>query len=148
MMVDFGQIPQWVDRPIAECVSYAAKEYKLPPLAILLVMRAENGKLGDAIRNVNGTYDLGPMQVNSSWLKALSPYGVTAWHLSNDLCTNIRTGSWRLKSEIVRVNGDVWKGIGNYHSRTPKFHNRYISRINEIIYTWVDNGSIQQIKVK
>jgi soluble lytic murein transglycosylase-like protein len=136
MVVDFNHIPDWVDQPVRQCVTIAAKEYNVPPVALLVLLRAENGKLGTASKNKNGTYDLGPMQINSRWLKDLSPYGVTSWHLAYDLCTNIRAGAWRFKSELNRTKGDVWKALGNYHSRTPYYHNRYLGNIRVILNNW------------
>lgn len=110
------------------CIDQAAHEYGLHPMLLQSVMMVEGGKLGFS-RNTNGSYDLGPMQINSTWLPKLAPYGITARSLAYDTCMNVRTGAWILKSEIVKAGGDVWQGIGNYHSHTPKFNLIYRNKV-------------------
>lgn len=51
-----------------ECINRAAITYVVPAKVILSVLATENGKVGTARPNKNGSYDLGPMQINSGWL--------------------------------------------------------------------------------
>jgi len=107
------------------CVIGAAAYYRLPPELIVGIRIQEGGTVGRYSVNQNKTVDLGPMQINSMHVKTFAKYGITSKHLLDDECTNLYAGGWMLHQEIENAKGDMWRGIGNYHSRTPKFHNRY-----------------------
>ena len=72
------------------------------------------------------------------------------FHIINDVCYNIHIGTWILSSRINEVNGDVWRGIGNYHSKTPKYHNRYLGHAKkaytQIISHWSNALGISTTK--
>jgi hypothetical protein len=55
-----------------ECINQAAVTFYVPATVILSVLAVENGTVGMAKRNTNGTYDFGPMQINSIWLNKIS----------------------------------------------------------------------------
>lgn len=145
MLVDFNQLPEWLDQPVAECIALASKEFSVPPLAITLVMAAEGGRVGSVRKNKNGSVDMGPMQVNTIFSQVLGKYGITNHMVTNDLCVNIRVGTWHLKSEMNRVHGDLWKGIGNYHSRTPSFNKKYVIKVKTILYNWAHGGYVNSV---
>lgn len=107
-----------------ECVMEAAKRFDLPARAIYAILSVEGGTVGKVSKNSNGSYDIGPMQINSLWLETFKDH-VTKEQLLNDGCVNVQVGSWILKANINQAGGDFWKGIGNYHSRTPEHHKRY-----------------------
>ncbi len=60
-----------------ECINQAAVTYYVPAKVIISVIATEGGNVGLARQNKNGTYDYGPMQVNSSWLATMKKYGYT-----------------------------------------------------------------------
>lgn len=105
------------------CINDAAIYYHVPATLILSVIKTENGRNGIAVKNKNGTYDLGVMQINTSWLPRLKKQGFTPEKIKSDPCTNVYVGTWILAQGIA--NGNGWKGVGNYHSYTPKFNERY-----------------------
>jgi len=108
------------DVPI-NCINQAAIQYHVPATMIVSVLRTENGRLGQANHNKDGSYDLGPMQINSHWLQRLSRYGYTQQDLQYNPCINVTIGTWILASEIA--NGQsLWNGVGDYHSHTT-YHN-------------------------
>jgi hypothetical protein len=114
------------------CVNYAAAAYEIHPMVIQSVIDVEGGKVGTVSKNSNGTYDLGVMQINTvniDEIQGVFPT-VTLGSLIYSPCTNISVGTWML---VKRINeaGDLWKGVGNYHSKTPKYHNRYMAKINK-----------------
>lgn len=111
------------------CIAMAANEYQLPPKLLLALYYTEGGRVGRGVLNKNGSIDHGPFQINSLWLAKLKPYGITASSLTWDPLLNSRVAAWRLKSEIILANGNVWRGVGNYRSRTPKYHNEEITRV-------------------
>lgn len=117
------------DMPLG-CIGQAAREYGLPPKLLHSLYLTERGKLGKRVFNTsNGTYDLGPFQINTRWLGVLAPYGIDANLLTNNPMVNARAAAWRLRSEIILAKNNVWRGVGNYRSRTPKFHQEQVTRV-------------------
>ena len=111
-----------------QCVDAASTAYGIPNPIFRAVLRTEGGWQGLRKRNANGSYDLGPGQINTIHLPALRKYGIDEQMLADDVCLNVHVAAYRLRLEIDRVR-DVWRGVGNYHSRTPKFHNAYLARV-------------------
>jgi hypothetical protein len=95
------------DVPI-ECINSAAIQYQVPAIVIISVLQVEGGRVGTASRNSNGTYDYGPMQINSTWLNKIQPYGYT------------------------KESPQIWRGIANYHSYTPKHNIVYQYKVHNI----------------
>lgn len=115
------------------CVSENAKEYRLSPFVLLSILKVEsNGRTGLIGKNTNGTSDIGPGQFNTNtWGKLLTQkYKIPQEALLNDMCQAIRALSFAVRTEINGVGGDLWRGIGNYHSRTPKHHQKYIRLVH------------------
>jgi len=115
------------DVPLS-CINQAALDYKIPAVAIVSVLKAEGGRVGTASRNKNGTYDLGPMQINSSWLSELKKFGYTKNQLQYDPCVNVKVGTWILAQKIASGK-DWWHGIGGYNSYTQGLNEKYRSRV-------------------
>lgn len=107
-----------------ECINQAAVTYYVPAKVIISVIATEGGNVGDARQNKNGTYDYGPMQVNSSWLATIKKYGYTQRLLQYDPCVNVMAGTWILSNKISQ-SSDYWSGVANYHSVTPTLNARY-----------------------
>ena len=112
------------------CIGMAANAYGLPPKLLHSLYLAERGEVGKAVYNKsNGTYDHGPFQINTIWLGKLGPYGITANDLMNSPRINATTAAWLLRSQIILAKGDVWRGVGNYRSKTPRYHNEEVYRV-------------------
>jgi soluble lytic murein transglycosylase-like protein len=109
---------------LAKCAVGAALHYQMPVALVHAVMRQEGGRPGFASQNTNGTEDIGPMQINSIHLGELYRYGISRQRLQSDGCLNIYIGTWILKREIVKA-GNMWVGVGNYHSHTPALNAKY-----------------------
>jgi hypothetical protein len=105
-----GEVP-------AECVAYTAATFDLSPQLLLAIMKAEGGRVGQESRNSNGTHDLGPNQVNSTWLPILAIYHITLEQVRDDGCINEWVGGWILRLALDSTTG-FWRGVGAYHSRT------------------------------
>jgi hypothetical protein len=94
----------------------------------------EAGWIGAEVANTNGTHDLGPLQVNSSWVPKLSalvdrqPALVRTW-LINDPCFNVQAARWIFLSGLG-MTGDYWKAIGVYHSPTAWRQAKYIGGVS------------------
>ena len=108
----------------AACILLAANTYSVPSAVMIGIMHVEGGHIGqEAGPNVNGTYDLGPMQVNTRWLPSLQrAWGVDAstarsWVRDNG-CVNVHVAAWILRQKLDET-GNLWRAIAAYHSSTP-----------------------------
>lgn len=123
---------------IAVCLYVAAQFYQVPPGVLLAILHVEGGAVGQEVGpNSNGSYDLGPMQINTLWLPELAE----AWNtdvrtarkmVRDDGCTNIAAGAWILKQKIS-TTGSLWGGIAGYHSLTPRYGNTYASKVASVM---------------
>lgn len=123
------------------CIRAAANYYRLPPLALVGILGAEGGRPGQAVRNTDGSEDLGPMQINSRWLPRLARYGLTRKTLLGDSCANVWAGAWILALDYSR-DGDVWRAIGHYHSGRPAESRKYRLRVSRILSKWLEREEI------
>lgn len=105
----------------------AANHYGVDVRLVRAVMAQEN--CPESKRNTNDTIDMGPMCINSVHLTTLAKYRITALQLMKDQRLNIFIGTWLLRMEFQRTKGDLWRAIGNYHSRTPDKNADYQQRI-------------------
>ena len=95
------------------CFEEAGRTYGISPLLLRGIARVESNMNPAAInRNINGSSDLGLMQVNSFWLKTL---GTTPDELLRDPCYNVMAGAWILKGCIDR-HGETWNAVGCYNA--------------------------------
>jgi soluble lytic murein transglycosylase-like protein len=118
---------------LAVCIFAAAQTYAVPPSVILGVLNVEGGRTGQAVQNTNGSYDLGPMQINTLWIPQLASYwGVSQMSalklVRDDACVNIGVGAWILRSKMNQT-GSLHKGIAWYHSATPHLGARYSMKV-------------------
>ncbi|MGE3919323.1 MAG: lytic transglycosylase domain-containing protein [Gammaproteobacteria bacterium] len=131
-----------------ECINQAAIQYFVPAKVIISVLSIENGQIGQAKLNKNGTYDYGPMQINSIWLDKVRPYGYTLEQIQYDPCVNVTVGTWILSQAIANA-GSIWQGVGDYHSHTINKNLHYRTKV-ESIYTYLEdylNGKVDHLKL-
>lgn len=121
------------ERVIERCVSYSANYFNINKNVIKSIIIVEGGKAGTMSRNSNGTYDMGIMQINTIHLPDIRrKYPTVTWReVAYDPCINIGIGTWILSQRLSEVKDrqDYWIGVGNYHSKTPKYRNRYLKKI-------------------
>ncbi len=120
-------------RMIAACVFLAANTYEVPPAALMGIYQIEAGRLGQEVANKNGSYDLGPMQINTLWVPELSRrWGVSATTarrlVRDDACTNVGVAAWILRQHLDET-GNIAQAIAHYHSRTPVNGHNYKSKV-------------------
>lgn len=111
------------------CSIAASMHYQIPANLLLAVAEMEGGKPGQAVKNENGTFDLGVMQLNTSYVNELKKYGITYSDVSKAGCYPYFLAAWRLRGHIDKDKGDVWTRVANYHSRTPEFNQRYRAKL-------------------
>ena len=119
---------------IAQCIVGASKIYQIPSDVLIGILYVEGGHVGQEVGpNLNGTYDLGPMQINSLWIPQLAELwqvdAYTAYNSVRDIgCENIYVGAWILKQGIAET-GTLHKGIAHYHSATPDLGAAYAKKV-------------------
>lgn len=137
-------------RPVTtDCFLAEAQRQSLEPHKLLAVMKAEGGRIGTFRANTNGTYDIGPMQVNTVHLDEMSKVfrvgkSQLAQMLAYDGCFNVSVGAWLLRMRTNEAGGDFWYGIGRYHSKTASKSTRYILRVHDIMQDIVYVGPKQK----
>lgn len=121
-----GDLPPVAPIPVTDaCVVQAAEDLGVPLAAVAAILYVEGGHPGHVRSNDNGTLDVGPMQINSRWWPRFARYGIDPWTLRYDGCVNVIAGAWILRYEMERADS-LREALGNYHSHTPKHHNRYV----------------------
>lgn len=119
---------------IAACLMLAAQTYNVPPAVMLGIMHVEGGRVGQAVGpNDNGSYDLGPMQINTLWVPKLANH----WKVSastahrmvkDDACVNVNVAAWILRQRL-NESGNLTLAIAHYHSKTPRFGYLYARKV-------------------
>lgn len=115
---------------LAACLFLAAQTYSLPPAVLLGIYQVEAGRVGQEVGpNINGSYDLGPMQINTLWVPDLAKqWGVSdstarRW-VRDDPCTNVGVAAWILRTHLDETH-DLSQAIAHYHSRTSHLGSAY-----------------------
>lgn len=123
-----------MEKILAACIFLAAQTYSVPPAILVGIYQVEGGKIGQEVGpNDNGTYDLGPMQINTTWLPELADeWGVSSstakkW-VRDDACTNVGVAAWILRRHLNET-GSLSSAIAHYHSRTPRYGTVYKSKV-------------------
>lgn len=120
------------------CAITAAEKFDIPANIVLAVAEKEGGKPGQWVRNTNGTYDVGPMQFNTSYLNQLARYGITPEDVASAGCYPYDLAAWRLAVHIKDDKGDLWTKVANYHSRTPYYNGIYKADLMVRANKWAD----------
>ncbi len=135
MIGPFGLGSARADEAMIEgCLKAAAKLHQVPAGVLVLVMSVEAGRLGEVSQNTNGTVDIGPMQVNDTWVRKIAGH----WRASPDaayralrdnFCANVEGGAWILRQALDEARGDLWKGVALYHSHDPVHKLEYMQLV-------------------
>ena len=122
---------------LAACMMLASQTYSVPPAMLAGIYKAEGGKVGQAVENTNGSYDLGPMQINTIWLPELADkWGVSedvAYdRIKDDPCTNVNVAAWILRGHMDETKS-LSQALKHYHSRTPEYGEKYKTRVIDLM---------------
>lgn len=114
--------------PVCTWESVGAK-YNIHPALLYAIAKTESGLRPNATgpRNANGTYDIGMMQINSSWLPTLAKHGITERHLY-DPCVSLDVGAWVLAQNMSKL-GNSWNAVGAYNAVTPSKRVTYAQKV-------------------
>lgn len=118
------------DIPVS-CINLAAITFSVPATLIVSILKNENGKIGEVRKNKNNTFDYGPFQINSVWIKEIEPFGFTKEDIQFDRCKATMVATWIIAKGLAQEKS-AWEGVGNYHSHTPKLNNAYHTSVQKI----------------
>lgn len=126
-----------INHLFAACLMIAAQTYQVPPQVLVGILHVEGGRIGQQVANKNGTYDLGPMQINTLWVPELAknwrvPQRVAYQWLRDDGCTNVNVAAWILRQHLTET-GSLAKAVANYHSKTPTLGANYKRKVVEVM---------------
>jgi soluble lytic murein transglycosylase-like protein len=79
-------------------------------------------------RNKNGTYDIGLMQINSSWFPYLKKHGINP-SLLWDPCYNAHVGAMVLR-HCIDTYGYSWRAVDCYNKgKKARENSRYVWKV-------------------
>jgi len=119
---------------IRDCLVAAGRAHHEPPAVLVILLNVEGGRLGAVSPNTNGTVDIGPMQVNDIWLPKIARHWASdpraAYRaLRDNFCANVEAGAWILRLALDEAHGDLWEGVGIYHSHDPDHKRTYLNAV-------------------
>jgi hypothetical protein len=122
------------DATIEGCIVAAANLHRLPPAVLVVLLNVEGGTIGHVSKNSNDTVDIGPMQVNEIWLPKLAQHwrasvADTFEALRDNFCANLEGGAWILRLALDEAHGNLWTGVGIYHSHNPGYQADYLRKV-------------------
>lgn len=126
----------------AVCIVQSASDYEEPPELLLAIIKVESGGRATSHTNTNGSEDVGITMINNrSWLPNLKrQYGVDPDEVRNNPCQAIRAMAYIVRVEVNGCGGDLWCGVGRYHSRTPSKLADYVARVWRAYKVMVSTG--------
>lgn len=129
-----AHIPPPAPPAYIRCIDQAVEKYGsygVTHLIMYSLLKTEGGTIGAHVKNKNGTEDLGPFQINSSWVQRLHGGEKMRHKLMHDVCYNADFAAWIAANELRKYNGvgieKWWKLLANYNSATPR-HNAIYQR--------------------
>ena len=109
-----------------ECIQQASRLQNIPVMIILGLLKTEGGHLGEESPNIDGSIDLGPMQINNrTWIPMFADklfhgdQNLTYELVRDQGCLNIHLGTWIFKQYLDEAHGNYAEAIGFYNSHNP-----------------------------
>lgn len=118
---------------LAACIRGASAGWPWLEKTLWGLRDQERGWVGAQIRNRDGGYDLGPLQVNSWWVPRLARLtgkssGNVRWWLIHDPCFNVHVARWIFLTALVQTR-DYWRAVGVYHSPAAHRQRQYAQSV-------------------
>jgi hypothetical protein len=119
----------------ADCIDDAAARHQVNSYVLRAIGWQESGLRPTAVgRNANGSLDVGAFQINSVLLPELARHGMAGAALM-DGCVSADIAAWHYRRQI-ELQGDGWRAVGAYHSRTAARAAWYANQIAAILMHW------------
>ncbi|MFA0809401.1 lytic transglycosylase domain-containing protein [Microbulbifer epialgicus] len=133
-----------------KCKQNISRKLDIPELILDTYLLTEGAYEGHIRHNdSNGTWDIGPMQINSiNWKLFYDSFGITPLEIRYDGCINLFSGAYLIKGHFDVVGDDVYnewgifvKTVANYHSKTPKHNKKYQVDFTENLKSLLESDS-------
>jgi len=117
------------------CLDAVIQSYQIHPIVLSVIARTEGGWAGAKIKNTDGSYDLGLMQINTIHLPELSAFGLTEKMLVNNECINLGVAAWYVRR--VTVNQDLdnrsafFRSIARFHNKQEPHISVYAEKLEQ-----------------
>lgn len=124
-----------------DCSIQASLKYGIPVDILLAISSIENGRVGKAYKNKDGSVDYGVMQINSIYLKDLKDtYNriVTPEEILNNTCYAFEIAAFKVSEHLKNDDGSFLKKIANYHSKTPDLNRHYQTKLIQHSNIWIN----------
>jgi hypothetical protein len=129
------------------CLQEAAVMHEVPAPILAAIRILEAGLPGQKVRNTNGTFDVGVMQINDGvWAPELRKLGVDINLVQHDACVGIHAGAYVLRKALDSAPNNLWRGVGRYHSWTPARRDWYANRV-KIAATYIAEHWGEQLEL-
>ena len=120
--------------PLLAGMATVAAYYHLPPRVLPSIQAVERGAIGTVHTNVNGSQDLGLMQVNTRWVVRLADVArispvLVRLRLIYDGCFSIAAAGAIMRTYLDESHGDLMRAVGYYHSHTPDLNVDYQDKV-------------------
>jgi soluble lytic murein transglycosylase-like protein len=110
------------------CWQEVADKYQVNANLLYAIAKTESSLNPTAVNhNANGSYDIGLMQINSSWLSTLQRFGIKEKDLYRP-CVSIEVAAWILAQNMQR-HGATWAAIGAYNTSNAERGLLYANRV-------------------
>jgi hypothetical protein len=121
---------------IVGCLKAASELHHVPAGVLVLLLTVEAGRLGAVSQNANDTVDIGPMQVNDTWVPKIAAHWGASREASyrallDNFCANVEGGAWILRQALDEAHGNLWEGVALYHSHSPVHKLEYLRLVYE-----------------
>jgi len=126
-----------------DCKSKISKQFHIPDIVLDAYLRTEGADPGHIRENTDGTWDVGPMQINSvNWETFYQKFNVVPTDIRYNGCINLMAGAYIIRfrlDEAGKENITGWdaffKVAANYHSKTSTVNLKYQEK-------WINNLKI------
>ena len=119
----------------AQCIENAARVYRIHPDLIYATLIVEGGTVGEISKpNSDGSYDIGPAQINSIHLAEMATFDITEVEIKSDGCLNIHWQARHLAKRIRQAGevdnlNDYLYAIARYHSKNKDVAKNYVDKL-------------------
>lgn len=133
-----------------ECLQNSSAKHGIHIDVLLAILLVEGGTVGkNNAGNTNGTYDIGPFQINVIHLPELQRMGVNETQLRNNGCVNAEVAAWHLRRVVMTPNilrtitdeESYLRALARYHSATPGPNERYANLLRRAFQRLYAQGS-------
>ncbi len=119
------------------------------PFVLLGILHHETGTIGHVSKNKNGSVDIGPFQINSQWIPRFARYWNTTERsayqsIRDNWCAAASAAAIILGLAIDEENGDLWKGVGRYHSPKPALAAPYAHKVAVTVRRFYRQSQVAQ----